>query len=384
MRARASIGTGVAVVGVGVLVAAIVVQLDGFQSLGEEPGRPANTDTAHKLPFRKLAEGFSTPVGLAFAPNGDLAVVELNPAALSVYSVNGPELSLQKKIELPVPPGGQAFHVVFHPEYPAQPYLYVTTEQQGQDRNLLQVLRIRLDVDPAAAEPVITGLPIGQSQVSNHFGGAIAICGDSLFVTTADTEPNAVHGLPLGTLGVFRQLVQDPLSGLGKVMRWRLDGANIVRDGVVNGEFPQYALGFRNPFSMTCDLLSGQPVVADNGPLDGHDQVRVVAPGTNHGWPLSSGRIEFTAPLFDTGSAHIAPAGIAERREGNGYEYLLAGFMSQSLDSFLVDSSGKRIGKYRLLADVKGGAYAVATDSAGCVYFTSADALFRLEDGRCR
>jgi hypothetical protein len=374
-------GMSIIVVGLGVVV--IVSKLDGFQFPEAVLVRPAGTDTSRPFPSQKLADGMGTPTGLAVAGNGDIAVVELSPPNLRLYSTSGSDLTLKLAAPIPAAPGGQAFHVAFHPDYPEQPFVYITAEEQGSDRKLLQVFRARVDSPAVEFVPIITGLPIGQSEVSNHFGGAIAFCGDALFVTTADTEPNALHELPLGTPGVIRQLVQDPLSGTGKVLRWKLDGPDVTPDGVINGPFPMYALGFRNPFGATCDPVSGLPVVADNGPASGHDQVRVIAPDSNSEWPISADRTQNGAPLFDTGEAHVAPTAIAVRSFGTGFEYLIPGFLSEELYGLDVDSPGQRSGPLKLLARVPGGAYAAATSTTGCVYYTSAEALFRLDDGRC-
>ena len=171
-------------------------------------------------------------------------------------------------------------------------------------------------------------------------------------------------------------------SARGKILRWAMDGIDVVASPVAGLGLPIFAYGFRNPFGMTCDPETGEPIVAENGNR-GHDQIRAVPPGSNHEWPLSETRDLLARPLFDSGEVHLAPTGVAHRSASDGgYELLVSTFNSQAIYLLTVSASGTS-GKLRLLSEVAGGSYSIVTDARGCAYFTSVDAVWRLDDGRC-
>ena len=90
----------------------------------------------------------------------------------------------------------------------------------------------------------------------------------------------------------------------------------------------------------------------------------------------------FGEALVNSRDAHLAPTGAAYRTANGGHELLMSAFFSQAIYVLPIDGAGKK-GKLRLLREVEGGAFNVATDTAGCVYFTDAVSLWRLDDGRC-
>jgi len=346
------------------------------------PRHPAGT-ARQILGSTRVVSGLNVPTGLAIAPNGDLAIVELQPAGFRLFSPAGDSFVERLHAGFPIPDGLMAFHVAFHPQYPAQPYVYATIEEPGESERRLQLVRGRIDGGGVTWDPLVTGLPNAQiAQGGNHHGSGIAFCGDYLFLGTGDTE---VRGDPYDKLyepQVVRDEAQDLASLRGKVLRWRLAGAELAEAPAIDSGLPLFAFGFRNPFAVGCDEATGNPIVADNGP-GGFDQIRLVEAGSNHEWPLSWERDNLARPLFDSRRAQIAPTGIAQRSApGGGTELVMSTFQSAALYVLPVTSTGKA-GRLQLVAEVEGGAFAVATDAQGCVLFSGADSVWRLEDGRC-
>lgn len=330
----------------------------------------------------RVIDGLGIPTGIAVAPNGDIAVVELQSAGFGLFVPDGEGFSERIRTRMPVDESFQGFHVTFHPDYPAQPYVYATAEEQGEGERRMQVFRGRIEGTGVEWQAVITGLPTGQVEAgADHFGSAVTFCDGYLFVTTADTEVNANLQQPLYAPEVVRDEAQSLSSLRGKVLRWRLDGIDLVEAPAIDTGLPIFAYGFRNPFGAGCMHSAGLPVVADNGPL-GYDQVRVVTPASNHEWPLSAERDALARPLFDTRGVHIAPTGIAERDTANGSELLISAFAAAAVYALPISEAGEA-GRLRLLAEVEGGAFAVAADPAGCAYFSDSRSVWRLEDERC-
>jgi glucose/arabinose dehydrogenase len=284
------------------------------------------------------------------------------------------------EIPLPVPEGAQVFHVVLHPGFPAAPYAYVSAEQQRDGVSYLSVLRVKVD-SVGQALTVIEGLPIEQARFSNHSGSALAFCGDHLFLSTGDTDPYADVSRGDERLSI-RVRAQLPGAPEGKILRYRLSGIDLEPAGVIAADPPVYAMGFRNVFGMGCDVETGYPLAADNGP-SGLDQLRIVAPGSNHEWPLSDTRDVIARPLFGTGRAVIAPTGVVSRADpAGGVQAVVSAYRSQALYLLRYDE-GSATGPLQLLADVDGGAYAVALDARGCVFYSGPTAIWRLDEPRC-
>ena len=371
-RGLAAAAGGVAVLVFGGLAA--VHQLSSTERLRH----PAGTDTSNLVGATIVVAGVSSPTGLAIAPNGDLAVIEAFATRLRVYSPAGDGFEQQIEARIPVADGQPAFHVAFHPAYPAEPYVYVSARDERANGPELRIFRGRIAGTTVTFEPIIDGLPMGSG--GNHYGSALAFCGPYLFVSTGDTEFGDIIFAPVEDGVTVRQRAQRIDDPGGKILRYRLDGVDLEPDGIVAGEFPVYAMGFRNPFGMACDDPEAETlVVAENGTI-GHDQVRLVGPGTNHGWPISNERDEIEPPLLDTGVVIITPTGAAVGPAGSGREAIITAFTSAAVYSLALDGTEPRL---RLLAEAAGGAFAVVADARGCVYFSSAEAIWRLDDGRC-
>ncbi len=96
-------------------------------------------------------------------------------------------------------------------------------------------------------------------------------------------------------------VAQDPSSPGGKI--WR----------IAAGEAEMFAMGFRNPFDLAFDPVSGKIVMTDNGPV-GLDELNFVSRGDNCGWPATMGdqpAVPGMHPPAYTFAQTIAPTGLA-------------------------------------------------------------------------
>ena len=147
-------------------------------------------------------------------------------------------------------------------------------------------------------------------------GGRVAIGPDGhLYVTTGWTEN--------------RRLPQDLGSLAGKILRMTRDG-QVPRDNPFQGSYV-YSYGHRNPQGLAWDG-AGRLFVAEHG-QEGRDEINLVRPGANHGWPLVSGgeeRVGMETPLLHSGNATWAPSGIAFA----GTELLVAALAGRGLYVF--------------------------------------------------
>ncbi|CAN7142090.1 MULTISPECIES: PQQ-dependent sugar dehydrogenase [unclassified Variovorax] len=128
-------------------------------------------------------------------------------------------------------------------------------------------------------------------------GGRIAIGPDGhLYVATGWAHEEAY--------------AQDLRSLGGKILRLRLDGG-VPADNPFAGSYV-WSYGHRNPQGLAWSA-DGRLFVAEHGP-SGHDEINVIVPGGNYGWPRALGDQRssgVTPPLVHSGTQTWAPAGIA-------------------------------------------------------------------------
>ena len=136
-----------------------------------------------------------------------------------------------------------------------------------------------------------------------HDGGRIRFGPDGkLYATTGD----ALNGA----------LSQDINSLAGKILRINPDGS-IPKDNPFENSYV-YSFGHRNPQGLDWDPISGKLVATEHGPSGfeagrvAHDEVNVIYPGKNYGWPQVIGdehKPDYEAPLVHSGMNTWAPSG---------------------------------------------------------------------------
>ena len=147
-------------------------------------------------------------------------------------------------------------------------------------------------------------------------GGRIGFGPDGhLYVTTGWTENG--------------DLPQDLTSLAGKILRMTRDG-RVPDDNPFKGSLI-YSYGHRNPQGLAWNA-AGELFVAEHG-QSGRDEINLVRPGANYGWPLISGdekRAGMVAPVVHSGSDTWAPSGAAF----SGNELLVAALAARALYAF--------------------------------------------------
>ncbi|MGO2112226.1 MAG: PQQ-dependent sugar dehydrogenase, partial [Pseudoclavibacter sp.] len=161
---------------------------------------------------------------------------------------------------------------------------------------------VRFDVTSTASgavalgegEPasILTGLP----RASNHNGGRLAIGPDGLLYATAGDA-----GQP--------DLAQDQSSLGGKILRLELDGA-VPTDNPFDNEV--YSMGHRNPQGLAWDR-DGRLWASEFG-QDTWDELNLIEPGANYGWPAVEGVGDdpaFRNPVLQWSTSEASPSGLA-------------------------------------------------------------------------
>jgi glucose/arabinose dehydrogenase len=253
------------------------------------PG-PFVLDTAeqHKIRVVVVARGIPHPWSLAFLPNGDMLVTErggririVHDGVLSTTPITGvPKVYAVRNAGL--------FDIALHPKFAENKLLYFTYTKPGENgQSAIALGRGRLEGDQLTdVRELFTG------EWTTLLGGSrIAFAPDgTIFMTTGAANGNAA---------------QDPNSDYGKVLRLRDDGSIPPDNPFVGkpGHKPEiYTLGHRDQLGLTIHPETGAVYANENGP-NGGDELNLILPGRNYGWPLVSyGRGYDGAPISNSPS----------------------------------------------------------------------------------
>lgn len=174
-------------------------------------------------------------------------------------------------------------------------YAYQTVADPDGRAN--QVVRMPLTGDAGAyalgaPEPVVTGIPAARI----HNGGRLAFGPDDmLYVTTGDAGETSRS--------------QDPASLGGKILRVTPEGA--PAPGNPTAGSPVWSLGHRNVQGLGWDA-QGRMFASEFG-QNTFDELNLVEPGANYGWPVvegAGGDAAYRDPLVTWATSEASPSGL--------------------------------------------------------------------------
>lgn len=148
-----------------------------------------------------------------------------------------------------------------------------------------------------ATEEILIELPQHRNR---HKGGAINFGPDGmLWVTIGDSQDPWIAQDTTDLRGsVIRiDVTSTPDPGLA----YRIPTDNPFYHGGPDGTDTQreiYAYGLRNPWKASFDVLSGRFFIADVGE-DGYEEINLLVPGANYGWPMYEGPDCFLGPCVE-------------------------------------------------------------------------------------
>ena len=227
---------------------------------------------------RVVARGLSHPWSLAFLPNGDMLVTEregrlrvIRDGSLDPLPVAGvPEVNAQGSLT-------GLLEVALHPDFARNRQLYLSYTAPG-DQSRIALARGRFE-----------GGRLQDVRVVFETGGRpVGISGSRLLFA-----PDGTVFMPVGgafNAGSTGARAQDPDDHAGKILRLRDDGSPPADNPFVGqpGYRPEvFSLGHRNPMGLAFHPVTGELWAAEHAPQGG-DEVNVILPGRNYGWPVVS------------------------------------------------------------------------------------------------
>ncbi|MDO9708045.1 PQQ-dependent sugar dehydrogenase [Paracraurococcus lichenis] len=278
----------------------------------------AGAARAQPLPFRvaDFATGLDHPWGAAFLPDGRLLVTE-RPGRLRLVGKDGqvsPPLAGVPEVE--ARGQGGLLDVALAPDFATTREVYLCQSALVQGGALTRLVRARLAPDATALEgatPILDATP-PQESGRNHFGCRIVFGRDgALFLSTGDRFVTKMRAQGLDDLA-------------GKVLRLGRDGAALPDNPFVGrpGVRPEiFTLGHRHPQGLAFNPWTGSLWEAEFGARGG-DEINVLKPGRNHGWPIVTKGVDYDGSRIGEGTSRpdleepvhwwvpsVSPSGIA-------------------------------------------------------------------------
>jgi glucose/arabinose dehydrogenase len=320
---------------IGILVTTLICLISAGASATEFPS------AYHRFRVTTVAEGLEHPWALAFLPDGDVLVSEregrlriIRDGRLLPEAVRGlPKVRVRGQ--------GGLLDLLPHPEFKGNRLLYFSYAADLDGGWTTHVARGRFENDALTdVEVLFRAEPASSGRV--HFGSRLAF------------DPRGYLFVSIGDRGEMRR-AQDLSDLAGKVVRLHDDGRipddNPFRD--TPGARPEiYSFGHRNPQGMAVHPATGEAWTHEHGPKGG-DEINIVRPGVNFGWPVVTLGIDYTGftigdglkthpdmadPLYHW-TPSIAPSGMAFASDA---------FPGWQGDLFVGALAGKHLARLRL------------------------------------
>lgn len=218
-----------------------------------------------ELKSKIIVSGLSNPWEIVYGPDNFIWFTEKGGKISRLNPNNGEILPLLTIAEVRTNGEGGLLGMVLHPEFTANPYVYVAYDygttykakivRYTYANGILSSPQVLLDQIPAA---------------SIHNGCRLLITGGKLFITTGDAADTTTP--------------QNTNSLSGKILRINLDGS-IPSDN----PFPNNAVwsyGHRNPQGL---VMAGTKMLSSEHGPDTDDEINVIEKGRNYGWPKIKG-----------------------------------------------------------------------------------------------
>jgi aldose sugar dehydrogenase len=236
----------------------------------------AQTYQSEKHAFRvvELVRGLEQPWSLAFLPDGRMLVTEKVGRLRVVKDGKLDPRPVEGLPEVEVYGQGGLMDVALHPRFPQNGLVYLSYAERGEGGVGTAVARGRLAGHRLEDVQVIfRQQPKGST--GRHFGSRLVF----------DHEGHLY--LTLGDRGEMER-AQQPDDHAGSVIRIHDDGG-VPGDNPFVGKpgwkWEKYTLGNRNMQGAALHPQTGRLWTHEHGPQGG-DEVNVVKPGANYGWPV--------------------------------------------------------------------------------------------------
>lgn len=325
-----------------------------------------NMDT-EEMPYRieTIVDGLYVPWAIAISDYGRLYFTERSG---TIRVIDNGRL-IKDPLIIFGPPfvnrgEGGLMGIAIDPNFAQNHYIYVMQTYTEHNQLLNRIIRLKENNNTAQIDQIIIDkIPGGLL----HNGGRIKIGPDQkLYVTTGDAGNT--------------NLAQNINSLAGKILRLELDGSIPKNNPIPNS--PIYSLGHRNPQGLAWN--SEDILYASDHGATAHDEINIIYPGANYGWPYIEGEETSTEfliqnPIIQSGNSTWSPSGMTFVTDGPWKgQLLVAALRGEQLLDFSIDENGIDVKKVdSWLQNGYGRLREAVEDKDGTIYITTSN-----RDGR--
>jgi glucose/arabinose dehydrogenase/putative cell wall-binding protein len=364
-------------------------------------GPPPPASAASPVPNATVVQGgLVIPWDVAFAPDGTMFVTE-RPGRIRVYASGAPGAAL---VSTTAVPAVRSEHesglngIAVDVNFASNRFIYVcasrdpdpsASDPQGDANWKNTVLRYRVTAQRTLVERTVI------------FDDALA----AFQHNGCSVEMDASGRLWVG-IGDARQptLAQDPTSTNGKILRMGRDGSvpgdNPILPGAA-GRSHVYSMGHRNPQGIAFQPGTGRVYASEHGPNE-NDEINLIQPGGNYGWPCYTGTdtpfmpagcgapTDYLTPAWASGSPTIATSGMTFLSHASWADWrgsaVVMQLKQQDIRRFVPSANGSTMTQADVLFDAEYGRLRAAVQAPdGALYATtsngSADVVLRIVPG---
>lgn len=241
------------------------------------------------ISFEEVTDGLQNPWGMAFLPNGDVLITEKSGDIRIIRDGQLIDQRIEGVPDVYVRGQGGLMDIELHPEFGSNQFLYLTyssTEGPGNGGNTT-LARFKLQGNNLTDKKILyKGVP--NTTKGAHFGSRIAFDDQGfIYFSIGDRHNRDINP-------------QDINRDGGKIYRLHDDGRIPDDNPFVASDKAKkaiYSYGHRNPQGMAKNPKTGKIWAHEHGPRGG-DEVNVIHPGKNYGWPIISYGINYNGTEF--------------------------------------------------------------------------------------
>ena len=259
---------------------------------------PVYPSSAGNIAVETVARGLVHPWSLAFLPDGRMLVTE-RPGRMRIVTREG---ALSPPLT-GVPPvfarsQGGLLDVILDRNFASNRTIYFSYAEpfDGGGRTALARATLYTGATARLTDIQVIYRQHGPASSGGHFGGRIVQAGDgNLFLTNGEHFTG-------------RDMAQTLDNHLGKIVRITPNGAAPKDNPFVGraGARPEvWSYGHRNPQGLTLNPADGKLWEQEHGAMGG-DEINIILPGRNYGWPLVSHGRNYDGTPVGTGKAQMA------------------------------------------------------------------------------
>lgn len=280
-----------------------------FEPAFPEQTRAPAVVTETELDVEVVVEGLGVSWGMAeFEPNR-LLVTQRDEAELLIVNLEDGSVSepIEGTPEVNNAGQGGLLDVTIAPDFDESRMVFLTYSEDVDDGTVTAVGKGVLSEDETSLEnfeTIFQALPAYDGDL--HYGGRIIFDEDgNLFLTTGERSDDPI-----------RERAQDLDAYLGKVIHITQDGEAVDTNPFVEDEDALdgiYSYGHRNIQGVDFHPETGDLWIVEFGPQSG-DELNIIEPANNYGWPIVSYGIEYSGELINGGVSEHEAQGFVEPR----------------------------------------------------------------------